>query len=231
MTPYVSLRHLRAFITVAELGSVTRAAEALFRAQSAITRSIHELETVIGESLFERKSSGMLLTVFGTTLLFRAKRAAQEFELARDEIASKIRISNGPIKASIFSMLFNERRLQTFVKLAESHHMPTVANALGIKTPTVNIVHYSFILPFMQALRQSLMTHIQNGGRFNVITPSQIYFDCLLENLSDVSDQSDGSPGGIRYIFSFIKPIITLQDANKILNDVATKTNGGNING
>lgn len=138
MTPYVSLRHLRAFITVAELGSVTRAAEALFRAQSAITRSIHELETVIDESLFERKSSGMLLTVFGTTLLFRAKRAAQEFELARDEIASKIRISNGPIKASIFSMLFNERRLQTFVKLAESHHMPTVANALGITQPAVS---------------------------------------------------------------------------------------------
>src|SRR5450830_1422792 len=129
MTSTVSLRHLRAFITVAELGSVTRAADALYRAQSAITRSVHELETVIGESLFERKSSGMLLTVFGTTLLFRAKRAAQEFELARDEIYSKIKTPAGAMKTSILSMLFNERRLQIFVKLAESHHMPTVANA------------------------------------------------------------------------------------------------------
>ena len=100
MTSTVSLRHLRAFITVAELGSVTRAADALYRAQSAITRSVHELETVIGESLFERKSSGMLLTVFGNTLLFRARRAAQEFELARDEIYSKIKTPAGAMKTS-----------------------------------------------------------------------------------------------------------------------------------
>ncbi|WP_050477505.1 LysR family transcriptional regulator [Herbaspirillum rhizosphaerae] len=138
MTSTVSLRHLRAFITVAELGSVTRAADALYRAQSAITRSVHELETVIGESLFERKSSGMLLTVFGNTLLFRARRAAQEFELARDEIYSKIKTPAGAMKTSILSMLFNERRLQIFVKLAESHHMPTVANALGITQPAVS---------------------------------------------------------------------------------------------
>src|SRR5450830_1759875 len=138
MTSTVSLRHLRAFITVAELGSVTRAADALYRAQSAITRSVHELETVIGESLFERKSSGMLLTVFGNTLLFRARRAAQEFELARDEIYSKVKTPAGSMKTSILSMLFNERRLQIFVKLAESHHMPTVANALGITQPAVS---------------------------------------------------------------------------------------------
>src|SRR5450830_805118 len=138
MTSTVSLRHLRAFISVAELGSVTRAADALYRAQSAITRSVHELETVIGEPLFERKSSGMLLTVFGNALLFRARRAAQEFELARDEIYSKLKTPAGSMKTSILSMLFNERRLQIFVKLAESHHMPTVANALGITQPAVS---------------------------------------------------------------------------------------------
>lgn len=138
MTATISLRHLRAFITVAELGSVTRAADALYRAQSAITRSVHELETVIGESLFERKSSGMLLTVFGNALLFRARLAAQEFELARDEIYSKLKSPSGVMKTSILSMLFNERRLQIFVRLAESHHMPTVANALGITQPAVS---------------------------------------------------------------------------------------------
>jgi len=138
MSDIVSLRHLRAFIAVAEMGSVTRAAEALYRAQSAITRSVHELEAVIGESLFERKSSGMLLTVFGNALLFRARRAAQEFELARDEIYSKLKTPSSAMKASILAMLFNERRLQIFISLAESHHMPTVANALGITQPAVS---------------------------------------------------------------------------------------------
>jgi LysR family transcriptional regulator of gallate degradation len=134
----INLRHLRAFIAVAEYGSVSQAAESLYRAQSAISRSIHELETGLGVDLFERKANGMLPTAFGQTLLHRAQRAAQEFRLARDEMSSRIRKANGSLTAPIFDMLFNKDRLQIFVTLAESHHMPTVANGLGITQPAVS---------------------------------------------------------------------------------------------
>jgi LysR family transcriptional regulator of gallate degradation len=134
----INLRHLRAFIAVAEFGSVSQAAESLYRAQSAISRSIHELEAGLGVDLFERKANGMLPTAFGQTLLYRAQRAAQEFRLARDEMSSRIRKANGSLTAPIFDMLFNKDRLQIFVTLAESHHMPTVANLLGITQPAVS---------------------------------------------------------------------------------------------
>ncbi|MDB5992843.1 MAG: LysR family transcriptional regulator [Herbaspirillum sp.] len=134
----INLRHLRAFIAVAELGSVSQAAESLYRAQSAISRSIQELETGLGVDLFERKANGMLPTAFGRTLLYRAQRAAQEFRLARDEMASRIRKANGSLTAPVFDMLFNKDRLQIFVTLAQSHHMPTVANVLGITQPAVS---------------------------------------------------------------------------------------------
>jgi LysR family transcriptional regulator of gallate degradation len=134
----INLRHLRAFIAVAEFGSVSQAAESLYRAQSAISRSIHELEAGLGVDLFERKANGMLPTAFGQTLLYRAQRAAQEFRLARDEMSSRIRKANGSLTAPIFDMLFNKDRLQIFVTLAESHHMPTVANMLGITQPAVS---------------------------------------------------------------------------------------------
>ena len=52
MSQLVSLRHLRAFLAVADMGSVTKAADALYRAQSAVTRSVRQLETTLGVDLF-----------------------------------------------------------------------------------------------------------------------------------------------------------------------------------
>jgi LysR family transcriptional regulator of gallate degradation len=134
----INLRHLRAFIAVAESGGVSQAGKSIYRAQSAISRSIQELETALGVDLFERKSSGMLPTVFGQALLYRALRAANEFKLARDAMASRIRKAGGTLNAPVFDLLYNRDRLQIFVALAESHHMQTVANLLGITQPAVS---------------------------------------------------------------------------------------------
>ncbi len=128
MSQLVSLRHLRAFLAVAATGSVTKAAEALYRAQSAVTRSVHQLELSLGVELFERKASGMLCTAFGNSVLFRARRVMAEFERGCDELAH----------ARVPMAMFNERRLLTLVRLADSGHMPTVAKALGISQPAVS---------------------------------------------------------------------------------------------
>lgn len=133
----ISLRHLRVFIAVAELGGATRAAESLYRAQSAVTRSIQELENSLGVHLFERKVRGMLPTVFGQTLLFRANRAAREFELARQEIIAVTPRKSGSLNTS-FSVLFNEHRLAAFLALAKLRHMPTASTSLGITQPAVS---------------------------------------------------------------------------------------------
>ncbi|MES2756037.1 MAG: LysR family transcriptional regulator [Pseudomonadota bacterium] len=136
MSLLVSLRHLRAFIAVADLGSVTRAAEALYRAQSAVTRSVHQLELALGVDLFERKASGMLCTAFGNSVLFRARRVMDEFGLGCDEIAGH---ATPPApRGRVPLAMLNERRLLSFVGLADSGHMPTVAKALGISQPAVS---------------------------------------------------------------------------------------------
>lgn len=136
MSLLVSLRHLRAFIAVADLGSVTRAADALYRAQSAVTRSVRQLELALGVDLFERKASGMLCTAFGNSVLFRARRVMDEFAHGCGEIAG----GAGPAasRARVPLAMLNERRLLSFVGLADSGHMPTVAKALGISQPAVS---------------------------------------------------------------------------------------------
>ena len=60
---------LRSFVSIAEFGSMTRAASRLFMTQSAISMQIKRLETSLGLSVFERSAQGMTTTSEGEQLL------------------------------------------------------------------------------------------------------------------------------------------------------------------
>ncbi len=134
----LELRHVRAFLAVADEGSANRAGEALFRTQSAVSRSIRKLENELGIELFERRARGMLLTEYGRALLVRAQRVHLEMQRARTDLAALV--EKGTVRnAAIFGMLAHERRVRAFVALTEQHHMPSVAESLGITQPAVSM--------------------------------------------------------------------------------------------
>jgi DNA-binding transcriptional LysR family regulator len=83
----VDVRQLTAFVMVADIGSVTRAAGALKLGQSSVTRQIQSLEQELGVALFERTRQGMALTAAGVVMAGRARRALRELGLAQVEIA------------------------------------------------------------------------------------------------------------------------------------------------
>jgi len=131
----IKLGHLQAFTQVAVAGSVTRAAKALFRVASAVTRSISELEHSLGAPLFERKARGMLLNVYGEAVRRRAARIDEEIAEACSDMAE----AGSRIDAQTLSgAMFNGRRLAAFASLAELHNMPAVAHAFGITQPTIS---------------------------------------------------------------------------------------------
>ena len=131
-TELPSLMHVRAFVRVADHGSVSRASVALFRAQSVVTRSISELEARLDVTLFERHANGMRLTGFGERLLPRARRVLAELD-------SVPRLLDGADKRAVEPLyLFQARRLQVFVKLCETRHMQTVASLLGLSQPAIS---------------------------------------------------------------------------------------------
>ncbi|MFF7476964.1 LysR substrate-binding domain-containing protein [Streptomyces sp. NPDC008092] len=82
----MDLKQLKALITVAEVGSVTRAAELLHLVQPAVTRQIRTLEEELQVPLFERTRQGMRPTDAGTIMVERARRALNELERARAEV-------------------------------------------------------------------------------------------------------------------------------------------------
>ena len=65
---------IRSFLTVAEMGAVTRAATQLNLTQSAVSLQIKRLEEALGQSLFERNGRGVTLTAAGEQLIGYSRR-------------------------------------------------------------------------------------------------------------------------------------------------------------
>lgn len=69
----LDFRSLQAFLTVCEEGNISRAAQALYLSQPALTRRMQELESHYGAALFRRSKKGVTLTEAGYHLQVRAK--------------------------------------------------------------------------------------------------------------------------------------------------------------
>ncbi|GAA0696729.1 DNA-binding transcriptional regulator YeiE [Marinobacterium maritimum] len=69
----LSLRQLEVFLAVIETGSTTRAAEAVALSQSAASNALSELESRLGEKLFDRVGKRLVLNASGRALQPRAR--------------------------------------------------------------------------------------------------------------------------------------------------------------
>jgi len=72
-----TLKQFRYFLAVADTTSVAAAARLLNIAQSAVTKSIQELETALGRRLFDRTPKGMSLTQDGYRFKARALKVVE----------------------------------------------------------------------------------------------------------------------------------------------------------
>lgn len=131
----IKIMQIRAFCMIADRGTVSEAAENLFRTQSAITRSIRDLEHNLAVPLFERQASGMLLTELGKAILPRAQRAIAELHQV-PALLSRLKQDRRDEAEPVW--LFNLRRLQIFLALCRLHHTQSVASSLGISQPAVS---------------------------------------------------------------------------------------------
>jgi len=94
-------QNLKAFITVAEVGSFSEAADRLYLTQSAISKRIALLEQQIGKRLFDRIARQVSLTEAGNELLPRARRILQEYENALQAINDLSGEASGTLRLAI----------------------------------------------------------------------------------------------------------------------------------
>jgi LysR family pca operon transcriptional activator len=86
----VKFRHLQCFLAVAQFGSVQKAAESLSVTQPAVSKTVAELEAVLGVKLFERGRHGAVTTHEGQLFMPHASACVSALRqgvelLARDE--------------------------------------------------------------------------------------------------------------------------------------------------
>ncbi|MEU8521331.1 LysR family transcriptional regulator [Streptomyces sp. NPDC048577] len=80
----LELRHLRAFLAIADEGNVTRAAARLHLTQPAVSRTLAALETHLGARLVDRSTHHLALTAEGRAFRDRAASAVAAFDAAVD---------------------------------------------------------------------------------------------------------------------------------------------------
>lgn len=108
----MNILHLKYAVEVARVGSLNRAAENLIIAQPNLSRSIKELESDLGITIFERTAKGMLPTAQGEEFIGYAKELLRHIDqvelLYKDDRPIKKRFSVSVPRASYISEAFAE---------------------------------------------------------------------------------------------------------------------------
>jgi DNA-binding transcriptional LysR family regulator len=81
----MTIQQLKYIIKVAETGSITEAAKALFISQPSLSNAIREIEKEAGLTIFTRSRQGIALTKEGLEFLGYARNVVQQMELLEDK--------------------------------------------------------------------------------------------------------------------------------------------------
>jgi LysR family transcriptional regulator, nitrogen assimilation regulatory protein len=96
----MDLRRLRTFVTVAELGTVSKAALRLRVGQPALSRQIADLQQELGLRLFDHVGRGLVLTAEGEQLLADCRRVMTDLDAVRERAEVLRRGDRGVMKVA-----------------------------------------------------------------------------------------------------------------------------------
>ena len=132
----MDLSQLEVFLSVAREGRFSRAAEKLYRTQSAVSQTIRKLEEELGEPLFDRSSREGVLTDAGRTLKEYAEKLLNLRNDAQEALAELRELQKGKlaIAANEFTALYLLRVLAEFRRLHPMIKI-TVLRSLGSRIP------------------------------------------------------------------------------------------------
>jgi LysR family transcriptional regulator, carnitine catabolism transcriptional activator len=117
----VTLRQLRAFVTVARERSFSRAAERLHVSPSAVTIAIRELETEIGLRLFDRSTRSVEATRPAASFLASAERLLGELEHSLDNLRSIAERQRGSVSVAAAASFIGYVLSPAMADLAKDH--------------------------------------------------------------------------------------------------------------
>lgn len=134
-----NFEHYKVFYKIAQCGSISKAAEALFVSQPAVSLAIRQLENHTGVKLFFRTQKGVNLTVEGEILYEYVQQGCRAFLAGEDKIkeilglqAGEVRVGTSDITLRFFILPFIERFRKEYsqinIKIRNHSNEETLSN-------------------------------------------------------------------------------------------------------
>lgn len=204
----MELSQLEVFLAVAREHRFSRAAEKLYRTQSAVSQTIRKLENELGESLFDRSSREGTLTDAGQVLYEYAEKLLNLRRDAHESLAELRELQKGKlvIAANEFTALYllpvlaELRRLHPMIKI-------TVQRSLGSRIPD-DVLRHSAELGV-------LSYKPEESGLHSVV----VYLDELVLVVPPKHPLASASEVGVRQLGaeSFVAHIVSSPHRDKVL--------------
>ncbi|WP_205422752.1 LysR family transcriptional regulator [Seongchinamella sediminis] len=101
----ITLRQLRAFVTLARSHSFAEAADLLHVSQSALSVSIKKMEQEAGGKLFSRSTRSLELSPEGRSFLPSARRLLADWDQAFDDLGRSFSLQQGKVSVAVMPSL------------------------------------------------------------------------------------------------------------------------------
>jgi DNA-binding transcriptional LysR family regulator len=177
-------RQVRYFIKIAELKSLSRAADSLDLTQSGLSRQLAALEAFLGKPLFSRTGRGVELTDAGQILLEAARSGYSVIDRALESVREKEGITQGNV------------RLATVHTLSYYFTADVVASFVGAR-PHVNLSLMGRSSPEVVQLVESGKADIGFVYDSAVASPDLTTIPLFEDEMCLIMREGEASPDGV----------------------------------
>jgi LysR family nitrogen assimilation transcriptional regulator len=199
------LQQWRMFLAIAELGSLTRAAQFLDSNPSLLSRQLNALERQCGARLFNRTGRGVELSEVGTHLFPQVKRLLSDAEMLENEIRGVAREPSGrvtlgllpsismPLVGRLFAEIRN-RYPAINLKVFEGSTGQVDEWLADLRVDIAILYRYGSSLPSMEEPLAVVDSYLIGAPGDELTANPEVRFDAL----NDLPFALPGVPNGLR---------------------------------
>ncbi|MBQ3168567.1 MAG: LysR family transcriptional regulator, partial [Clostridia bacterium] len=218
----MNILHMKYAVEVAKAGSLSKASETLLIAQPNISRSIKELESDLGITIFERSAKGMFLTHDGEVFMNYAKSIISQIEAVekfyKESTPDKLRFSISVPRASYISEAFAQ-----FSKRINSSSCEVFYNETNSRRAIENILSNDYglgIIRYAANHDESFKTMLEEKG-LNYELVTQFTYQLIMSKSHPLAERESISLNDLKdYIeIAHADPYVPSLTLSKVLKE------------
>lgn len=164
------------FHTVTELGSFSRAAEALGMSASSVSQSVRELEARMGLTLLNRTTRSVSLSEAGARMRTRLQRVFDELEAMRQESEGLRDVASGPVRVIVPRQAYIDWVAPMLPAFAADFPQVTLDITVDDRTVDLNDTGYDVGVRLRELLDDDVVAFPLGGPLRQVVAGTPHYF-------------------------------------------------------